>query len=187
MNLFDGFFPIFMITIIGLGFWNLYELTRFTRPDGQAKRGVKIWSESISWETCRILETLPTLTRYERGFILIEGREVLIAEERSFWQFGRRRRQLPYVAYINLSEPENRLEFRVPVSILATLIVTLSFFLIFFTNFFTFFGNDFQNPLGCLFPTIFLTIFISSILYNHYRERKRLLDILDQIKTQPMR
>ncbi len=182
MDLFGGFFPVFIITIIGLGFWSLYELTRFTRPDGKVKRGIKVWSEPISWETCRFLETLPPITRYERGFILIEGREVLIAEERSFWQFGRRRRQLPYVAYVNLSEPENRIEFRMPGSTLASLLVTLLFFLIFFANFFTFFRNGFQVSI-CLFPAIFLAIFIGSVVFNHYRERKRLLDILDQAMT----
>lgn len=182
MNLLTSFFPLFFVAVLGLALWSLYEQSRFTRTEGNTKRGVMVWAEPISWETRDFLETLPPITRYNNGFIRKQGREVLIAEERSFWQtFLVRRRQWAYVGYVNLSAPDRRLEFRMPVSTLASLVIVIPIILIISFGFFPiFFRDGFQFSPFCLFPIIFLAIFVGSILFNHYRERRRLLDILNQ-------
>jgi hypothetical protein len=185
MDLSDGFFPFFIIIIIGLGLWGFYEMSRFTRPDGKLKRGVKIWSKPLSWEAGQLLETLPRLTRYNRSFILIEGREALIATERPFWQTGRRGRRIPLIGYVNLNEPENRLEFRMPLSALVTLIFITFVVLIFAANLFMVLKGDlFGGSYLWLLPFVFLVVYIGALVHNYYRERNLLLDILDRAMEQ---
>jgi hypothetical protein len=183
---FNSFFPFFIIIIIGLGLWGFYEMSRFTRPEGKLNRGVKIGSASLAWETCQLLETLPRLTRYNRSFILLKGREALIATERSFWQIGRRGRRIPLIGYVNLNEPENRLEFRMPLSALLTLIFITFVVLIFAANLFMVLRRDLFgfSFLWLLLPLVFLVVYIGALLRNYYRERNHLLDILDQAMEQ---
>jgi hypothetical protein len=181
----NGFFPLFIIIIIGLGLWGFYEMSRFTRPDGNIKRGVKIWSKPLSWEAGQLLETLPRLTRYNRSFILTKGREVLIATERPFWQTGRRDRRIPLIGYVNLNEPETRLEFRMPLSALVTLIFITFVVLIFAANLFMVLRRDlFGFSFLWLLPFVFLVVYIGVLWHNYYRERNHLLDILDQAMAQ---
>jgi hypothetical protein len=184
---FNGFFPSFIIIIIvGLGLWGFYDMSRFTRPDGGIKRGVKIGSAPLAWETSQLLETLPRLTRYNRSFILIKGREALIAAERPFWQIGRRDRRIPLIGYVNLNEPENCLEFRMPLSVLVTSIFITFVVLIFAANLFMALRRDLLGFtfLWLLLPLLFLVAYIGALLRNYYHERNHLLDILGQAREQ---
>ncbi|MBN1993880.1 MAG: hypothetical protein JW953_14365 [Anaerolineae bacterium] len=179
-----SFFPVFIVIIIGLGLWSAYELNGFTRPEGKLKRGVKIGSAPLAWEMCQLLETLPHLTRFNRNFILIEGREVLIAAEHSLWQpssYRRRARRIPFVGYVDLSAPEIRLEFRLPLSSLVIFIVISLVVLFFLTNFFRVFKEGlFGFSWLWLFPVVFLVVYVGGLWLNYSRERNRLLHILDQ-------
>ena len=136
MGFFNYYFPIFIVVIIGLTLWNLFEQKRMTRTKGAIQRGVRVWADPLSWETCQKLETLPPLAEVEGGVIRKEGREVLIVEKRPTIAFGQRRRGIRYVGYINLSAPDSRIEFRTALSSLLIPIFSLMFVLWFFSEFF---------------------------------------------------
>jgi hypothetical protein len=187
MELFGIFFPFFFILIFAFAIWNWLEQSRFTRFDGNLKRGVMIWADSLSWETRQWLEAIPATFQNQQGFIRKEGREILIVTaEPRLWGIFSRRRRWPYIAYANLAEAESRIEFRLPWSILASLVIlTPLVFTFFLVNFFrVFFRNGFELAWSCFFPAIFLVIMFASILYNHHRERKRLLDFLKRATEQ---
>lgn len=174
-------FPLLIVFIIGLSLWSLYDRQRFTRFEGSLKRGFMIWTEPLTWDMRQFLETMPPSMRLGEGFIRKEYTEVLAAREQGFWSslFAGRREYLRYVAYINLSAPESRIELRLPYSTLAMMVVNFMYFLLFFS----FMAFSFELPLFIwLFPLLFLAIFIGSIMFNHHRERKYLLTLLNQAK-----
>src|SRR6185436_17994136 len=113
----------------------------------------------------------------DQEFIRKEISEVLIVGQR--WGFSRffgRRNSMPHIAYVNLSDPQNQIEFRVPFSVLVSLTVGTLFFLLIFSNIFLISPDNFQLPLFVwFFPVIFIGIMVGSIIFNHKRERKRLL------------
>ena len=183
MNIFTLFpliIPAFFLLVIPLTVWSIYEQRQFGRVEGAIKRGVMIWAEPLSWEKRAFLESLFELKRYGSGFIRVEGREVLIGEERSMWESMGRRNNIPYVGYISLSAPESRLEFRVPVSTLVSTALSLLIFFLVMLTFTGVFRDGFISIFFFIFPLIFLLIFASSIWFNHRRRRGRILEILDQ-------
>jgi hypothetical protein len=108
---------------------------------------------------------------------------VLIVAKRSFWQSFFSRRQWTYVGYIDLSWPETRLELRLAWSTLISLVIGIAFMLVVLFGFFSFSSKDDFNlsPALCIFPVFILVILVGSLWFNHYRERKRLLDILNRV------
>jgi hypothetical protein len=72
------FVPFFILFFSVFMMWNLFEHSRFTRFEGNLKRGVKIWVEPLPWETHQWLEMMPADFQDKQGFIRKEGREVLI-------------------------------------------------------------------------------------------------------------
>ncbi len=179
---FSGWVPLLMILLIGLGLWSAYEQWRFTRFEGPIRRGITIDTASLDWDTRRFLETMPLEWRDGRAFIRKEINEVLISADSATWQrFFGRRQQLDYVAYVNLSAPESRVEFRAP---LAGLMVTLLGFVITFGIVFYFLLPPLSDGLGWLWlgPVVILVIFIGSLAFNHYRQRRRLLGLLSRAR-----
>ncbi|HXV42311.1 MAG TPA: hypothetical protein VEC96_04575 [Anaerolineae bacterium] len=144
---------------------------------------MKIGTAPLTWEMRQFLETLPSSVRYGRNFIRKEMNEVLIARE---WSFGSRGRDdTIYAAYINLSDPENRLEYRAPFSLLVAFTLAPFVFLVFYFNVFIRSADDFLAfpSMGC-FPVIGLIILIGGIAVNHLIFRQRLLAILKQAMEQ---
>jgi hypothetical protein len=166
--------------VIVLAICFVFDQRRLTRPEGNLKRGVMIWAETLSWETRQALETLPPgITQRNNGFVRKEGSEVLISAQQSFWQaFLSRRDRLNYIGYVDLRSPEIRLELRVAWSMLVSVVVSFGFILILFSI-------PLQKgsllSVECVFSPIFLVIFIGAYWFNYYRERKLLLDILNQV------
>ncbi len=174
-------FPLLILLMVGLSLWSLVDRQRFTRFEGDLKRGLMVWTEPLTWDMRQFLEMMPPSLRLGDGFIRKEYTEVLVSKEQSFWNslFTGRREYLRYVAYINLSAPESRIELRLPYSTLAMLVVNFMFFLIFF-SFMAFYVS---LPLFVwLFPLLFLAIFVGSIIFNHRRERTYLLKLLNQAR-----
>lgn len=174
-------FPLLIVFIIGSSLWSLYDRQRFTRFDGSLKRGFMIWTEPLTWDMRQFLETMPPSLRLGEGFIRKEYTEVLVSREQGFWNslFTGRREYLRYVAYINLSAPESRIELRLPYSTLVMMAINFIYFLLFFS----FMAFSFELPLFVwLFPLLFLAIFLGSIMFNHHRERKYLLTLLNQAR-----
>lgn len=174
-------FPLLILFIIALSLWSLYDRQRFTRFEGDLKRGLMIWAEPLTWDMRQFLETMPPSLRLGDGFIRKEYTEILVSRERGFWSsfFTGRREYLRYVAYINLSAPESRIELRLPYSTLVMMIVNFLYIVLFFS----FTAFSFDLPLFIwLFPLIFMAIFLGSIIFNHNRERKYLLTLLNQAK-----
>jgi hypothetical protein len=183
MSLLFGYFPYFFVLNFILVLWLFYELYRFLRFEGDLKRGVKIGTAPLTWEMRQFLETLPSSVRYGRNFIRKEMNEVLIAREWSF--VSGRRDDTIYAAYINLSAPENRLEFRAPLALLVAFTLAPFIFLVFYFNIFITSADDFLAfpSLGC-FPVIGLIIFSGGMAVNHLIFRQRLLAILKQAMEQ---
>jgi len=180
MGFFNYYFPIFIVVIIGLTLWNLFEQKRMTRTKGAIQRGVRVWADPISWETRQKLEILPPLTEIEGGFIRKEGREVLIVEKRPGISFGQRRRGIRYVGYINLSDPDSRIEFRTALSSLLIFIFSLMFVLWFFSEFFLSVSRENFSLFYILVPLVFLIMFTGSYFYNHYQERKQIMKLFNR-------
>ncbi len=187
-SLFLLLFTFFGFLLGVLNLWIFYELWYFTHLKGKMRRGVVIGRQSLTWEIHQFLVTLPTTVLYfEQHFIRKEGSEILIAEERSFWWnfWLRGGANWPYVVYVNLSMSENQLEFRVSLAYIVSLIISPFIMLCPLIWFLTVISTyNFRIPiiLWLLVPTILLAMFVSSILFNHYRERNRLLNILNRAR-----
>lgn len=179
-TLFPLLFPAIFFLFIPLAIWSWVEQSRFSRFEGPLKRGVTIWAESLSWETRNFLESLFESQRYGNGFIRVEGRELLIGEERSMWASMSRRNQMPYVGYVSLSAPESRLEFRTPISTLISTALSFLIFLFILVGFTGVFSGSGISLFGFILPLVFLLIFAGSLWFNHRRRRGRVLEILDQ-------
>ena len=184
MDLLGFLFLFYAFAVIVVILWSSYDQRRFTRFEGNIKRGMMIWSDPLPWETRQFLESMSTPIRYDQSFIREEGREILISEEESKWSLFSWRTKWVYVAYINLNSPESRIEFRMPWSSLISMVLQVLFVGILFS------GSPFGHisifslaRIGC-FLLIFLAILAVLIPINHYRERKRLLDILNQAMGQ---
>ena len=188
---FFAWFPVFFALIFVLMLWSIYDQSRFMRFEGDAKRGVMIWIEPISWEIRQFLETLAAPICSDRSFIRKDGREVLIiAPEKPLWgMFSRRRNQWPYIGYVNLSSADSGIELRVSWSSLIWLVVS-SVILLIVLFFWTFSGMSwngrfYPSSLFDFFPLIFVVIYIISMWSNHNRERKRMLEFLKWAMEQP--
>jgi len=180
VGFFDNYFFVFIVIFIGLALWNFFEQRRLGSTEGEAKRGVRVWVDSLSWETCQKLESLPPITEVKDGFIRKDGREVLIAEEHPIISFGKNRQRLRYIGYINLSDPDSRIEFRTTLSGLLSSVFGLLFVLWIFSNFFLGIPKNGFPLFFILFPLVFLAIYVGSFVYNHYQERKRIMKILNR-------
>ena len=186
MEFFDYYIPASIIVIIGLALWNFFEQRQLGRTEGSLKRGIRVWAEKLSWETCQKLESLPSIIDVEDGFVRKEGREVLITEKLPVISFGQRRRGIRYVGYINLSDPDSRIEFRTALAGLLTFVFILIFVLLSFSIFFSSISRENLPLFVILFPLIFLIMFTGSLLYNHYQERKRVMKLLNQVVNLPL-
>jgi hypothetical protein len=181
-------FPFFilLLLLVSLIFsvWNLAERRTFLRFEGNLKRGVMIWTDPLAGEMRQWLETMPADFRDKQGFMRKEGREVLVVvENRPLWGIVNRRRQWPYIGYINLAEPQSQLEFRILWSNLFLWLVLIpSLFVAFFVTFaYPYLRHGFELVLPCFFPFIVLIFLVGSIWFNHYQERKRLLAFLNRV------
>ncbi|MBI1877967.1 MAG: hypothetical protein HYR94_07035 [Chloroflexi bacterium] len=186
MNLIFGYFPYFIALVVVLNLWAAYDQYRFMRFDGNLKRGLMVGTEPLTWEMRQFLETLPSSVRYDQGFIRKEINEVLIAGQKPGWsRFFQRRNSMPHLAYINLSDPQNQIEFRASFSFLISVTVGVLFFLLIFFDIFLRSSDGFELPLFLwFFPVIILGLMVGSIVFSHHRERKRLLAILRQAMEQ---
>jgi hypothetical protein len=180
LNLLNFILPILFLLVIAFSIWGAFERSCFTRFEGSLKRGIMIWADPLPWETRQFLETMVEPIYTEQGFIRKEGREVLVAPQKTAWSLFRRRDQWVYTLYINLSDPHSQLELRMPWSTLISMIILvpiiLATFLIGFYS--SFIKQGFQFSLFCLLPALVPLIFVAATLINHYRERRRLLDML---------
>ncbi len=180
MNLFGNFFFIFVVVIIILSLWSAFERHQFTRLEGKLKRGFRVWTAPLHWEARQFLDTLPATIENDQSYIRVQGREFLIAEKRSAWKnYGRRSRGL-YVAYVNLSLPESRIEFRTPWSDLAAIIIPLLLIFIFFSGFSLPTEPGFQSPIFFFFVLVALLVVVGSAVVSYYHARNRLLGILSR-------
>lgn len=174
-----SFFLVF--GVIATLIWSQFENVRFTRFDGPVKRGVRIGSEPLSPELHQFLETLADPIRYERSFIRKEGREVLIAEEKSFWMIFGRENLWTYIAYVNLDALERRVEFRLTWVTLAFVFLLVPCILIFFSSFLESFWNVFGSYTLCfvLISIAFLGLGIGSNFLHYKVARLHLLTLLN--------
>lgn len=181
-TIFD-FFPYLIFLIPVLSLWNLYDQYRFTRFEGNLKRGLMIWAEPLSWETRQFLQSLPSSVQLEQSFIRKEINEVLIVEKRSFGRsFFNWRNSLSYVGYVNLSTLENQIEFRTPLATLISLTVSLIVILFFLQ---LFYRSGASLPVFMWFlPVIILLMYIGSYISNLHQERKRILNLLNRAMRQ---
>jgi hypothetical protein len=185
MNTFPDFFPYFISLIIVLNLWSFYDHYRFTRFEGNLKRGLMIWTDPLSWEIRQLLDSLPPSLKVDQSFIRKENNEVLIVENlpsQKYFSF-QRQSYFPYIAYVDLSVPESRIEFRTSFSTFPLLIIVLISFFIFFPNFPS--GVfPIASPGFWILLVVFLFIFIGSFIWEFYRVRQRLLKFLDQVMSQ---
>lgn len=105
----------FLLAIFSF-FWGFFDLIFLMRYEGKIKRGIKVWSKPLSDDLRKYLLSLPSDIIETRktlffvtktGFIRVENQEALIYCRRPHWGTS-----WPYVGYVNLSEPDNVLEFR---------------------------------------------------------------------------
>ena len=169
----------FFLLLLLLAFWTISEQRIFTRVEGKMRRGVFIGSQRLSEEMRRRLEGLEGIIHSRDGFVRKEEGEVLISQEPQKW----RRTSWTYLAYVNLSMPESRLEFRMPLSNLVSSIVSLLLFplILYVILFQEGFASD---GATAFFLTAFVFIVLASIgslLFHHFRERKRIMKIFNDI------
>ena len=186
MTLLNFVFPILFLLVIAFSIWGAFERSRFTRFEGDLKRGLMIWADPLPWETRQFLEAMVEPIQTERGFIRKEGRQVLIAPQQAARSLFRRGDRWVYIIYINLSDPNSQLELRMPWSTLISMVILAPIILAtFFIGFYsTFIKQGFQFSLICLLPALVPLVFVGATLINHYRERRRLLDILHKAVNQ---
>ena len=169
----------FFLLWLLLAFWTISEQRVFTRSEGKMRRGIFINAQPLTEDMRRRLESLAGTVHNRDGFVRKEGGEVLISQEPQKW----RRTSWTYLAYINLSAPESRLEFRMPLSNLVSSLVSLILFpLILYT---ILFQEGFASGGAAAF---FLTALafvvlasIGSLIFHHFRERKRIINIFNDI------
>ena len=163
-NFLLGIAVIYFIVVI----WDIYTQLSFTKAKGKLQRGLKVWSQHLSSDKRRFLERYPEVNQTEKKFILRQDREVIISEARGWTG----RDSWPYIGYINLGMPESRIQFRMPWS-------SFIFWVIAFVLFLMVVLPDFLSG-NFTFPTVLLVALISWVVFSHYRERKRILGILNQ-------
>lgn len=181
--------PYILVVAVLLAVWSLYARQQFGRFDVRLKRGVRVWSEALTPERRQWLAALSGSVWHGAEYIRREGAEILISEDEkySFWgSFFGRKKVLVYIGYVNLALGPSRLELRMPLpdaiglSLLLAGGLGLTGYLFLNPN-----GEGWPGFLGPGLPaggTIFL---LASIVLNHFRERKRLLDILARFTALP--
>lgn len=148
------------------GFWDMATQKYFTDYQGKIKRGISLWRDTFTPTERRFLEGIQRLEEVDRGFIRSHNREILITEKRRWTG----RNSWPYVGYVDLSSPENKLEYRAPWSsfiMWAAGFLALSILIL---------SETFaEQPVLAIGLAV---VFIGGATFIHYRERKRILSIL---------
>lgn len=161
--------------------WTIFEERKLARLEGAAKRGVKVWTETIDKEIVELLRAIPHTLQLQEKFIYKDDSEVLIGEHRRiFFPRGM------YVGYMDLNTSENRLEYRVAVSRFIERVITvmlLLFIVISFWIWFFIIGIFELALMGSIFWLFIIAVFLIGTVVQHYRERRRLLGIVNQAKN----
>lgn len=177
-------FPYLIFLVIMLNLWILYDRYQFTRFEGNLKRGLMIGAIPLSWETRQFLDSLPSVLQIEQSFIRKEYNEVLIVEKLSFLEsLFSRRSNVPCIAYVNLSDPNSRIEYRTSLSALVSLILGLTLFFTLAAVFFSM-GLPISSPVFWILAVIFPFLAIGSFLFEIYRAHRRLLKFLERAMSQ---
>jgi hypothetical protein len=186
-GLYACFFLTIVIIQISSGLWTVYEEKRMTRLKGKTKRGIKVWTEVLDKDIFEFLRTLPNTIFFDEKFIYKYGSGMLIGEiRRVFFPRG------IYLGYVDLDRSKGQIEYRVAKS---RLIFTISTFVM-ISAVFVFFGLILFSlwwfseaellQLGTMcftFPLFLLILFSVSILFIHWRDRKRLFEIINRAKN----
>ncbi len=180
-------FPVvlFLVIVIGLRLWSVYERHRFRNFDGPMRRGVRIWTVPLDLEILHFLDTLPHTIRDEADYIRTENREILISvdETRTFWGnlFGNRRR-LVYVGYVDLRASDRQLQLRMPLSDAIWIVIWLLAVIVIFPILII--RTSTGPSLVFVFIIIAFLVSIVSFWIAHNSERKRIVTILEQAFSQ---
>lgn len=176
-----------LLSVILLNLWAFWDVLHFTRIENDTmKRGVVIERHPLAWKTYQLLFTMPnTILHFKQHFLRKKNNEVLVVPEAPIWWkfWGIRGTDWPYAAYVNLSNVEHQVEFRVPLTRLFTLAIsgiTMMVPLLFFYMFAAAYNLRVPTSLWLLTLVIVLIMSISSVFVYHYRRRKLLLQILEQ-------
>lgn len=175
--------PLFLaIFRIVTGLWILYDLGRFTKLRGKMKRGITVGTLPLKAEIYQFLTALPTTTQYRHHFIYRTGQEFIMVEHRPFSL--NLIDSIFYIAYTDLSMPERKIEFRMPLSYLVPLIASPVLFSIFWLGILFLIGIAFEFALIWLVPVIFWVLWLGGMFLGHYQAIRRLLKGLDQLIEQ---
>jgi len=159
-----------------LAFWSIGERQAFLRLDGKLNRGVRLTAQPLTSEMRQFLEKLPASVYDGRRFVRKQGAEILIGEEHPWWRRG----SWYYMAYTDLSTPDNSLEFRVARS---TLVSSLASFLLAPLLFFAFIFESRVEAVPSFFFVFLGFMLLASPLsfyLHHWQAKRRLLGILHQ-------
>jgi len=140
----DNSFPFSLLAIfvafVCFGVWFVVDAYLIGKFDGKIKRGIKIWSKELSYDSWQYLLGLKNdVVEYQTilflesktAFIRVQDTQVLIYSTprhfRSSWE---------YVGYVDLTSPNPELEYRASLPGIIFLIpFTVFGLLIFFVNF----------------------------------------------------
>lgn len=143
------FLIIIPFFLLALNLFRLYDQRSFTDFEGRLNRGLTVGRKPLSREMYQFLKTLPPAICYGQFFIRREKDELLIAEEynfSSFWEmWWKYRTGWAYVAYVDLSQPDGQIDFRVSSPTCLSLIASI---LLVYTCFFGFFLLNLLWPFG---------------------------------------
>ena len=98
--------------------WYIFDLFYFLRSNGKLKRGIKVWSSHLSQSICDYLCSFyGKVFEYRESkydFFRVQNSEVMISYLN---QYVPGRRSGLVVGYVEISNPNLVLEFRVPLSL----------------------------------------------------------------------
>lgn len=138
LNLVSILLPI--IAFIAFAIWFLIDNYRFYRFEGNIKRGVKIWSKELSYDSWQYLSALKQdiveqkkmlFSEYKSDFIRVQDNEILVYSSPKKFESS-----FIIIGYIDIETPIHELEYRMSLSgliflalftILGVLIFLISF------------------------------------------------------------
>ncbi len=170
---------VFLIAALGVGLWGMVERNKFIRFEGPMARGMKIGERALSEEETRYLNEMRKSLRQRGWFIRKLGREALIVDQRAWAHFGGRRRREPwaYAGYVDLRQPQPRLEFRAQWSSLAMFVMLFAIYGLAFWGFYT--SVDAETAKGIwLFAPLVMGISLAALAFTHFQTRARVENIL---------
>ena len=169
----------FLVAALGVGLWGMVERNKFIRFEGPMKRGMKIGGRTLSVEEAHFLREMRKSFRQRGWFIRKLGREALIVDQRAWAHFGGRRRREPwaYAGYVDLRQPQPRLEFRAQWSSLAMFVMLFAIYGLAFWGFYT--SVDAETAKGIwLFAPLVMGISLAALAFTHFQTRVRVEKVL---------